>query len=275
MATIYGLTDQDIIPAPGFSIRGDEKGGVTATHQYTMKAAAWNNSFIRAKFAKGKPISSIDPSVNTVWSFLTITDASLVHDTGEIITLSVNFSGSSIAQYGGEEGLGGDAQPNYRLIGSMSEAPFSEHPKWKALDKKVRNILGFLLDGSYLWDIDAKRVVIKQDDGTLAAFSIFETEISDIPNAVEFADRIAQGQTTYERPAITWTETTQGTDPMKASQLNKLSKISKPRGDPPNVTGSRNWRLTNASQDQNGDLYQTSIEWTLSEAEGHDSFLYE
>ena len=274
MATIYGLTDQDIIPAPGFSIRGDEKGGVTATHQYTMKSAAWNNSFVRAKFAKGKPISSIDPSVNTVWSFLTITDANLVHDTGEIITLSVNFSGSSISQYGGEEGLGGDAQPNYRLNGSLSEAPFSEHPKWKVHHDTVKTILGYLINGNYVWDVGESKIKIPQDDGSMVTDETLSAIMAPL-SAAEFANRIAQGQTTYERPVITWTETTQGTDPMKASQLSKLSKISTPRGDPPDVTGSRNWRLTNASQDQNGDLYQTSIEWTLSEAEGHDSFLYE
>jgi hypothetical protein len=59
-----------------------------------------------------------------------------------------------------------------------------------------------------------------------------------------------------------------------ASQLNLLSKVATPRGNPPNVSGDRNWLLTSASQEQRGELYQTTIEWTLSEREGWDSFLY-
>jgi hypothetical protein len=62
---------------------------------------------------------------------------------------------------------------------------------------------------------------------------------------------------------------------MTAAQLNKLGRISTPRGGPPTPTGSRNWMLTGASQEQRGDLYQTQLEWSLSEREGHDSFLYD
>ena len=60
---------------------------------------------------------------------------------------------------------------------------------------------------------------------------------------------------------------------MTPAQIGKLGEISSPRGNPPTVEGY-DWMLSGASQEQRGQLYQTTIEWVLSRAGGHDAFLY-
>ena len=94
-------------------------------------------------------------------------------------------------------------------------------------------------------------------------------------DALEFAKVIARGETTYLRPVITWTESTQGSDGLTPAQLNKLGKIATVRGDPPQPADTRDWMLTSAFQEQSGELITTDLEWTLSEKGGHDDFLYD
>jgi hypothetical protein len=66
---------------------------------------------------------------------------------------------------------------------------------------------------------------------------------------------------------------------MTSAQLNLLGKVSTPRGGPPTATGSRNWMLTGAGQEQKGTIdgaiYQTTIEWSLSDRDGWNDFLYD
>jgi hypothetical protein len=94
-------------------------------------------------------------------------------------------------------------------------------------------------------------------------------------DAIAFATRIQQGQTTYQKSSYTWTESTEGADQLTEPQINKLGKIATPRGTPPEATSGRNWMLTNVSQSQSGELYRTNLEWTLSEEDGWDDFLYD
>jgi len=94
-------------------------------------------------------------------------------------------------------------------------------------------------------------------------------------DAKEFAKLIQQGQTTYQKSAYTWTESTEGADQLTAAQINKLGKIATPRGTPPEPAGTRNWMLTSVSQSNSGELYRTNLEWTLSEEGGFNDFLYE
>jgi hypothetical protein len=93
-------------------------------------------------------------------------------------------------------------------------------------------------------------------------------------DAKSFAALIQQGQTTYERSQYTWTESTEGLGQLTAAQLNKLGLIATPRGTPPEAGGTRNWKLTSATQSQQGELYKTTLEWQLSDEGGFNSFLY-
>jgi len=273
MATQHGLRVKEIYPAPGFQPKQSENGGVTASHQYTLLAQSWNNSFIRNKFARGNSIAVIDPNIASQWNFLTVASKSLDFQEGGYLVVTVEFSGSATAQYGDSEGISDDAPPVYRLEGRLAELPFSKHPKWRELTDTQKTILGYLLDGVYRWDISEGVIKILQDDGSLVDDETLSEEITG--DALEFANLIAEGESTYLSPTITWTETTQGTDGVTAQQLNKLGKIATPRGSPPTPSGSRDWMLTGAGQEQRGDLKQTSLEWTLSEREGFNSFLYD
>jgi hypothetical protein len=281
MATIFGLAINDIEPNADFRPVQSENGGQTATQTFTLRTQSWNNSTVRNKFRRGTNITELNPDIGTQWNYFTITSIALDFQEGDILVVTVDFSGSSTAQYPEDDPDGGiseEAIPTYRLEGRLAEKPFAEHPKWKALGEQEQIALGKLISGDYGWGPDPfgsptdNATHIIQGDGTI---TIITPDPITSADGIEFAKRITKGESTYLVPSTTWTETTQGNEGMTAAQLNKLGRISTPRGGPPTPSGSRNWMLTGASQEQRGDLYQTQLEWSLSERDGYDSFLYD
>lgn len=272
MPTLHGINSGTIYPQPGFTVTQDQNGTWTATRDYSMRTETWNQASIRNLFARGTFIYLLDATLPDFWNFLTVTDTTkIVHEEGGIITISVSFNGSLGFQFE-DDGLSEDVLPTYRLEGRLMELPLPEHPKWKGLSDDEQYSLGNLLAGSVVYGIpeNGTEKKIFWPEGQY----FFDSEQVASPNGIHFRDIIVSGITTYTVPSVVYTETTTGDEPIPPAQLNKLGKISNPRGNPPTVTGSYNWMLTGASQEQRGTIYQTSFEWTLSGESGWNEFLY-
>jgi hypothetical protein len=273
MSTIRGIRSSDVLPQPGFTATRQENGGYIGRHSFAVLRTAWGGSGVTGRFTKGTPITSLDPDLSFSWSFLKVVEAEIVSEEGDITIVSVTLSGAQGASYG----EGGEApDPTYRLSGQIQDAPLSIHPKWAPLSEIFRWALGELINGNLRPSKEFTQVGTYDEEG----FFTPKKDTSRVPitltgDAIEFCKIIARGETTYLRPVITWTESAQGTDGLTNAQLNKLGNISTPRGSPPEAAGTRDWMLTSAFQEQNGEMFTTDLEWTLSEKGGHDTFLYE
>jgi hypothetical protein len=278
MSTLHGIVNNQIYAQPGFSASRDDKGGWRGSAEFVVTAATWSQSYWRAQFSNGTSITTLDPTLDPFFSFLTVESQTVTRNEGGLVTVVVELTGSSEAQYN-EGDLSEGSLPTYRLEGRISEMPIAEHPKWKNLTSDEKWALGNFISGDFVAASDFSSVGTHEEyDYRLTYYPAIDNNGSPITfsaDAVEFIKIIAGGDTSYMVPTITYTESTQGSDPMTAAQLNKLGKISTPRGNAPAVSGDRDWMLTSASQEQRGELYQTTIEWTLSEREGWDTFLYE
>jgi hypothetical protein len=277
MSTIKGLGFSDIEPQPGFTATQDETGGWTGSHKFAIRRTAWANASVRGQFIKGVSITALDSGLASYWSFLKVVTRTVDSEEGDFTMVSVTFSGAEGATYGEDGGLAEDTEPTYRLSGQLQDAPMSLHPKWAALSDIEKAGLGLLIRGQAEYDLPTFKVgqfsiedqtfyAIKDSDGTEI--------VMDAADAKEFALRIARGDTTYLRPVLTWTESTQGQTGLTNAQLNLLGNIATPRGSPPEAAGTRDWQLTSAFQETRGELTTTDLEWTLSEKGGHDDFLY-
>ena len=263
----------------------DPKGGWKATRAYYMTKDTWESSAIQLRFANGVPISTADPSVGSIFNFLTVESRAASYEDSSTVLLTITYTGAPEAQWGGEDGnqLSLEAQPLYRLECRLRDLPFSDHPKWKALDDDERYLLGKVLKGDAEFtkntDQSFTKAVWKYEPSAGIIFVGQETqdgstiELSST-EALNFSYWLNEGQTTYLSPTFTWTETTQGNSKTTSNAVNVMGKIDTPRGDPPSPTGTRNWMMTSSSQEQRGELYQTTIEWTLSEDGEWDSFIY-
>ena len=271
-STILGLDSTSVRPQPAFRCQQSENGGWTASHTIIVTRAGFDTAGIQALFAKGSLLTGVDAGIPTFFSFLKITDVSVSAEEGDLITLEVNAAGSTAAQYelGDGSGLDIDSLPTYELRGQLSDAGFQHHRKWLPLSDAEKTTLGQLINGEYSYDIESQKIKLIFDDGTMT--DSYSQLASD--DAKLFAALIQQGQTTYERSQYTWTESTEGAGQLTEPQLNKLGLIATPRGTPPEAGGTRNWKLTSATQSQQGELYRTTLEWQLSDEGGFNSFLY-
>jgi len=273
-ATLRGIYNYNIYPQPDFNAEQDQNGAWTARQSFIVSKTTWASAEWRSKFSIGTAITVINPTLAEFYSFLRVASSSFTEDGGDIVTIEVSFAGTSWSQFDQEQ-LSQDSPPTYRLEGRIGESPLSEHPKWKQLADTEKSPLQLLLNDELVWFYDdifnnAWILCKRSGDELVATDYVLASE-----QAITFANMIAGGVKTYVAPTITWTETTSGNSPMTSSQLNNLGKISTPRGNPPDASGTRNWMLTSASQEQRGTLYQTQLEWTMSEDEGWNSFLYE
>ncbi len=267
-ATIYGFGTDEMKPQPGLSISRSDTGGWSATHEIAIKAS--DLADVLPNFARGTLLSTVDPDVPPPFDdFLKIDTIQILRTEGDLIMFNVTATGGN-AQFENDE-LQPDALPTYTLTGQLRDVSFSEHPKWKALNDDDKKLLGLLLAEFYLFDIGNGVIIRANEDNSDFVEANEQLTSSD---AVDFAIRIQQGQTTYQQSSYTWSESTEGTDQLTPDQIDNLGKIATPRGTPPEPTGTFDWMLTSVSQSQSGELYRTNLEWTLSEEGGWDTFLY-
>jgi len=268
-ATISGFQTNELKPQPGLQIRRTENGGWEASHEIYIKADDFLTA--SASFAKGQLLSGIDTNIPAPFNdFLTIDTISFTRTEGDLIVFQVTATGSGSGQFDSEE-LGADALPTYDLRGQLVDAPFAQHRKWRDLPDGDQRLLGSMLAEVIFYDNENQRLFTFFEDGTRQYLDEEFTEA----NARAFAVRIMRGETTYEKSTYTYTESTEGDQPLPQSQLNKLGLIATPRGNPQTPTGVFDFRQTSISQSQSGELYRTTIEWTMSDEGGHDTFLYE
>ncbi|MFN6189930.1 MAG: hypothetical protein ACK48S_03260 [Planctomycetia bacterium] len=266
-ATILGFDFNEMKPQPGLSIVGSENGSFTATHEIVIKASDFAD--LSANFARGNLLSLVDPSVPSPFDeFLTIDTVTFVRSEGDLISFNVKATGGN-AQFENEE-LAPGVVPTYQLTGQLTNADFSQHRKWKALLDGDKRLLGMLISGLLNYDISDDILYLNNEANAKVGY----IDQLDDPDAIQFAIRIQQGQTTYQKSTYTWTETTEGKDQLPPAQIDKLGQISEPRGNPPEPSGDRDWMLTSATQSQTGELYRTTLEWSLSDEGKHDDFLY-
>jgi len=267
-ATILGFDFNEMKAQPGLSIVRSENGAWTATHEIVIKASDFAD--LSANFARGNLLSLVDPNVPSPFDeLLTIDTVTFVRSEGDLITFNVNATGGT-SQFENEE-LAPGVEPTYQLTGQLTNADFSQHRKWKALIDGDKRLLGMLISGLLNYDINDGILYLNNEANAKVAY----IDQLNSPDGTDFAIRIQQGQTTYQKSTYTWTETTEGKDQLTPQQINKLGQISTPRGDPPEPAGNRDWMLTSASQSHSGELYRTTLEWSLSDEGGHDTFLYE
>lgn len=276
MAMYFNISPGDIYPQPDFAVSRNENGGFIASRSYYMRRVTWNTASVKNRFAIGEAVTSADDSIDSYYNFLTIQSVNPQEEPGELVRLHVTYTGHISLQYGGgqdNENLSLEALPSYRMEGRLRDLPFSNHPKWIALDDIQKFGLGGLIDGRFETTASGLFLYYRTGEDLRAVKDAEGAAIEFSGDGVEFAKRIAQGETTYQAPTLTWTERTQGNSGLNAAQIGKLGEISTPRGNPPSM-GGYNWMLTGATQEEQGDLFQTTLEWTLSPPDGWDSFLY-
>jgi hypothetical protein len=279
MATLYGQTANLIIPQSDFSAAQNENRGWSATQTFRIKKGDVDNNSVATKFQIGTPLITLDPHCDDFFTYLLLSKITAVQTIeGGWTDVTCEFVGFSGATSPDDPPV--DPQPTYAKRGTLKSAPLSEHPKWKPLADDQKFALGLLMSGDSVSKPDFTGVGTYDDNGIFQAWKKADgTDIVLAGDAIEFAKRIAQGDTTYEFGTYDYTHRWEDNEGVSAAKMNLLGKIvSAPSGDPPTPGAGRNWLLVGVNEEQHGSgdfRFTNELQYLLSDEGGWDSFLYD
>lgn len=277
MPKIYGQTTGTIIPESDFRTMQSENGGWNATQSFRVLKGDLDLVAIRNKFPAGATLVSLDEDCDDYFAYLKLANIESVETLeGGWTRIGVRFTGFAGAGSPNDPPLE-TTLPTYSLRGVLIEEPLSKHPKWAALTSSEKFALGLLVNGDAVSSPDFTGVGSYGEDGTWSAWEDDSGEIVLADDAAEFAELIAQGNTTYKHASYEYTVRWEDNVGISATQLNDLGKIDSPSGSPPEPSGTRNWMLVGVNQEQQGTgnlRFSNELVYLLSESGGHNSFLY-
>lgn len=258
------------VPQPGFSVVYTENGGIEAAQDVLIRNA--DISTVTA-FNRGVTWESIFPQVPAIYSRLTMKTFDPTDRGDGFSIIKCTFTGYQLAGNGssGEE----KDQATSTLTGQLTAEPLSSHPKWQDLTQTAKTVLGYLLNGQYVWDAADSKIKIVQDDGSLVANDTLSDFI--VGDAIDFANIIAEGDQTWDRGGWTYSYHTESETGFSSAQLNSLGKIvANPPGDPQDPGSDWTWMLASPSQSQSGlDRFIKTLDFRLIQDNDKNKFLYD
>jgi hypothetical protein len=275
MAKLYGQNVNQIIPQSDFTVSQNENLGWVGQQTFRIRKGDIDSPAIYSKFPAGALLGSLDPNCDTTFAYLRLSKILSVRTVeGGWTEISGEFVGFALSSSANDTPLPAP-QPTYYKRGTLRAMTLDKHPKWKALDNIQKTILGYLLSGIYIWDIENSKVKILQEDGSLVLDTTLTAMVTG--DAADFATLIAQGETTYDLGTYEYSHRWEDNVGISASQMNDLGKISTPSGSPPKPGTGRNWLMVGANEEQHGAgefRFTNELTYLLSDDGGHDSFLY-
>jgi hypothetical protein len=261
------------VPQAGFSVVYTENGGIDAAQDILVRNSDLQAGSVLTAFQRGVTWESIFPEVPPIYRNLTLKTYDPT-DRGDGFSITkCTFTGY---QYAGSGGSSGDEteQSTSTLTGQLNPEAFSSHPKWEPLSQTAKTVLGYLISGQYVWDANDSKIKIVQEDGSLVINDTLSGYITG--DAIEFANIIAEGESTWDRGGWTYSYHTESETGFTAAQLNKLGKIvPNPPGNPQKPGTGWTWLLASPNQTQSGlDRFMKTIDFRLIRDNAKNQFLY-
>jgi len=279
-ARIFIAPGIQAIPQADFAaMQADDNGSWTATQSFQIVKGSVDDPLVRDFFGRDKSITQFDPNAAQLWAFLRSRKASFLTIPGGWDIVQVEFGGFPNLDDQGNPVNPGESFVTYAMRGQIADTPLPDHHKWKALDLSERIALGKLMSGEYGWGPEYNgtgNVTYFFDNGEQ---SVFLDDPIVSADAIQFAQRITEGRTSFRGAGFTWTKRWSALSPIPSAQLNALGKITNnPPGSPPTPSGNRDWLLVAANIEQSGEIdanptFTNELVFELSEQGGHDEFL--
>lgn len=248
------------VPGPSFFYSRDSEGKMTGRHTFTAVKGSMQMPANQSRFAKGTPVTALDPSISSTLSFMTLEDFEVQTIPGGYEEISANFSGYS---EGGDFEF--DREITYSSNNTLVESSIMKHPRLiEELTLQERSGFAKLLDGTWY----AEETIT---DGNLTSVAVNDP----IADAVEFTitgeDALAwyklifiEKFETYWTRAFDWNKSTANAGGISNAELAELGKIdSNPPGsapEPPAQTGFT-WLKMSASDVRGESSASTEESW--------------
>lgn len=272
---IFGLNSGSFIPQADFRAQANEQGRWRASQSFKVLTDSFDYLSQQLKLAPGIPIGSLAPDTANFWRFLVSSgEPEVGAEVAGFTLVTINFIGFWSATYDGTTNT--ERPKTYAMSGNLEETTIMDHPKIVALTGEERGALAAIFNGDNVWDVGESKAGF--NDPETGAFTPFLEQLITTGDAVIFANKIAEGRSSYKRPTITWTKYEEDDNPLSTSSINNLGHIDSPDGSPPTPNGGRDWMLISADSTQHGttdEIWSNQLVWLLSERGGWDSDIYD
>ena len=261
------------VPQPGFSVVYTENGGIEAAQDILVRNSDLQAGSVLTAFVRGATWESIFPEVPPIYRSLTLKTYDPTDRGDGFSIIKCTFTGYQYAGSGGSSGEETE-QATSTLSGQLNPEAFSSHPKWEPLSQTAKTVLGYLISGQYVWDANDSKIKIIQEDGSLVVNDTLSAYITG--DAIEFANIIAEGESTWDRGGWTYSYHTESETGFTTAQLNSLGKIvASPPGNPQKPGAGWTWMLASPNQTQSGlDRFSKTLDFRLIRDNAKNQFLY-
>jgi hypothetical protein len=250
-----------------------ENGGIEAAQDILVRNSDLQAGSVLTAFVRGATWESIFPEVPPIYRRLTLKTYDPTDRGDGFSIIKCTFTGYQYAGSGGSSGEETE-QATSTLSGQLNPEAFSSHPKWEPLSQTAKTVLGYLISGQYVWDANDSKIKIIQEDGSLVVNDTLSAYITG--DAIEFANIIAEGESTWDRGGWTYSYHTESETGFTAAQLNSLGKIvANPPGNPQKPGAGWTWMLASPNQTQSGlDRFSKTLDFRLIRDNAKNQFLY-
>lgn len=273
MADVYGLPPGEYKPRNDFEVARTDKGGWRGSQSFTILESSLSDGEFRSKFTRASTATDHNESLNSYWNRLFL-DYITIKTSGPVQILTVHYGGySDTSDPSGA--VGADENPVYTLSSTSRDATIMSHPSVVALaDNEDKGALTAIIRGSAVYDHGD--LILKSNNGEedMHYWPVADHQPT-AGDATTFASLISRGRTTYPVATFFWTMTWESELPIKQTRIDNLNKVDVPEGEPKAATGTRDWRLVEASQEKKGELYRCRLVWEQSEEGGWDTDVFD
>jgi hypothetical protein len=268
---IYLNSSIKFIPQKDFAVQQTENGGIEATQTFLCRYNSLGTSDL-TPFNRGNRLDTLWPECPSIYRGLRVkTAVPNHHEASGIWEIKVVFTGTLFAwsTSGGSSGAE-QTVPTYSLQGNFEEPSITSHPKFIALDAESKYYLSELINGRASTDSNYDTIYSKDFAG-----EDVETELSG--DAITICKIIAEGETTYKKPAWTYSVREESSSGFTTSDLDDVGKIVKnPPGNPRKPSGNWTWLKAGPNQEQSGDSrFFKDYNYILIEDNEKNNFLYD
>ena len=269
-AKIFGINAGDIKPMPDFSARATENNTWEARQSFRILTSDWDVDNVRTRFEIGSTLVSLWPDCPIWFQNLRVIKPTPRILPGGMMEVSCRFTGGWFSTFNFDNTAVVQGVTTYAMEASLAEYSIMEHEDVASFSVSDKDAIQGLIDGKYTWNTDTGKLAYQY------ASEPVDFSASKQPGtaAKNWCLKVVEGKATFLRPSFIWRSTQEGTTGLTDSDVSSLGKIVTPPGSPPKPSANHQWISSGATQEQQGEVYRITLEWTLSGPNGWDSLFY-
>ena len=274
-AKLFGLSLNQLEPSHFAALDRNPEGLWSCSQEFTCRNADYGNSTVSDMLRKGTPITDLNPSIPSLFDFVTLRSLRITHQRGGLTKVRCEFSGASADDGFSNDGIERSISTSFRA--TIVKKPIMQHPNFiKETNAKERKAIhaAFITNEAWCHYISgtAKDGNLKYKVERKGGRQNMLAELTC--DAAVLVDKMIMGHMEYDAPGLEWTINYTNKGGLEDADLIKFGQKVTPPEDPPqpswfNVKGGW-WQFIGATEDKDENSSTHSLTYVMREDDFND-----